>query len=219
MNITDYLKIIITCIISSGIVGFIIKNLIEKSINNSFQKNLENYKSNLDIKKNISQQINTEQVKLYKKITEIIYRSRNQTRYVLSLLGYYCYSISNESYYNKYSQYLENNDNILTFKEILLKITENLKFLENSIKESTELSFENRLFIGDLVFRYVHDYKYFIYPLVRLDDYISRINKSDTDFKENLKKIFTDFEKAYEKMDLFYKEIVVALQANYNIEI
>ena len=213
----DLLHIILTAVISSGIIGFIFKKIIENSIKHGFSKNLEKYKADIDIQKNLTIHVNDNQIEIYKKITEIIYRGRNTTRHIIALLGNYYITYSNEDYFKTYEKYLSAGDNIFTFRQVKKAIEEESDILDNSRKESIEISYENRILIGRLIFKYIHDYKYIIRPIIRDVEWLIDIEKK-SEFIEQLKKHIFSMEKSYKTLDLYYKEIVIALQSNYGIE-
>ena len=143
---------VLLSIFSSGIFVFIMKMLIEKSLKSYFDNNFEKKKAHIEIKKDIISKREDTKIEVLNEALELLYRNRNNYRYIFSLLCSYVDS----SAYEGYEKYLEVGDKTLTLKEIRNKIETVIQkdtFAERNVRE---VLYKSGTYLHRC-FQYVHD--------------------------------------------------------------
>ena len=189
---------VLLSIFSSGIFVFIMKILIEKSLKSYFDNNFETKKARIELKKEIISKREDKKLEVWNETLELLYRNRNNYRYIFSLLCSYLSS----SEYEGHEKYIEVGDKILTIKEIQKKIETVLHKKKIIGSEIREKLYKNGIYLNPC-FEHVHDT---LYAYRMFDAALMRINYSfkTEDIEEN-KIILEELFNIYDKIDNYFQ--------------
>jgi len=153
----DIVYTILISIFSSGIMVFIMKTIIEKSLKSYFDENFEKKKAKIEVAKIKKIKITQDKIELYKKILELVYRGKNHYRYITA--QFVCYFEPSRT--DEYKKYLTPKDSIKTLKEIYYETDSMFKNeLFDISKKIRETLYENRALFDKEVFKYAHEMLY-----------------------------------------------------------
>lgn len=158
------------------ILGFILKKIFEKSLDNKIKLIQVDYQEKLKKQFNIyNQNFDT-----LKTATSLVYRARNTARDI-----------------HKY---------IISSKEIEEKIKKKfLKTLNSYHTTFEELLFDERSVIPEELFKHLHDLKHAIAFFVTISEHISN-NEQDNKYKKRLEDAFTRLDAQYEALIITAKQ-------------
>ncbi|MCK5561583.1 MAG: hypothetical protein KAJ51_13355 [Thermoplasmata archaeon] len=82
--IIEIIAIILTSSVVSAIVTFLLKTFFESKIRHRYEIELEKFKTELSIKANTEHEITERRLEAYPKIVELVYRTRNMSREIVT---------------------------------------------------------------------------------------------------------------------------------------
>lgn len=198
------LSVILSTIISSGVIGFFIrlyvKHIFDKKIIQIKQENekeLARLEQDIDYLKQVREKRND----ATQNALSIIAQSRRTCRYVVALLGRYY--LPKE--FKDFEQYLDIDDDKILFKDIYKKVQSRTNELYNYRSQLRALIDDNSIWLPREFYRIFHDtfhcYDAFAHTSKRLickssDD----ANTSNTESLEYMKKIYNHIDIEYNKV-------------------
>lgn len=207
---------ILTSTITAGIIVFILKLYIKSLFKIYSDKEIIEYKSNVNISSEIKKQLNSERQIALKESLSIVYKERNKLREIVEILQFNLLEgHNNESKASKFImnkiKYYKPLPNIPFFR---FRKPEDSKYYEGNVNiDFLQILYEHRAVLPNDVFNIVHDIKSQLLSsyacIVTILDLIHDKKNENIDMK---RKYLHSLVASFNKIDHLYKELVITIK-------